>query len=310
VRKLAAVSRPRVSIVTPSYNQARWLGETIESVLAQDYPHIEHLVVDGGSTDGSVDLLRSNAERIAWWTNEPGLGQAAALNLGFARATGTLLTWLNSDDTLLPGAISRLVEEFERDPGLALVYGDAVYTDEESNRTGDLPARPWNVPRMLRAFDCHVVQPASMFTRHAWEHAGPLREDCSWFFDFEFFLKLARAGDVKQIHERLATYRLHPTSKSVGDPLRRAVDLAYLADDLPKKDVVPAGLARATRSGGYLAAGEDFYAALEIAKARAYLWRGLATYPRNATRRKVGLAVKSLLPREAIAGLRSRRAAA
>lgn len=303
------MSRPLVSIVTPSYNQARWLEETIESVLAQDYPNIEYIVVEGGSTDGSEGIVRRYEDRVAWWTSLPGSSQAAALNHGLSRAKGELLTWINSDDTLLPGAISRLVAEFERDPELVLAYGDAIYTDEDSRQTGPLPARQWDVPLMLRTFECHVVQPASIFTRTGWEAAGPLREDRAWFFDFEFFMKLSKVGEAKQLHEPFATYRLHPTSKSVGDPLRRAVDLARLADELPRSDLFSgqlARLARPTRSGGYLAAGEDFYAGLDIASARAFLWKGLATYPRNATRRKLGLAFKSLLPRFAIAGLRRR----
>ena len=216
-RKLAAVSRPLVSIVTPSYNQARWLEETIESVLAQDYPNIEYVIVEGGSTDGSADIVRRYEDRIAWWTSLPGSSQSAALNHGFEHASGDLLTWINSDDTLLPGAVSTLVAEFERDPELVLVYGDAIYTDEESRQTVPLSARSWDVPLMLRTFECHVVQPASIFTRTGWEVAGPLSEDRAWFFDFEFFMKLSQVGRAKQLHEPFATYRLHTASKSVGD---------------------------------------------------------------------------------------------
>jgi glycosyltransferase involved in cell wall biosynthesis len=304
------VRQPLVSIVTPSYNQARWLGETLDSVAGQDYPRIEHLVVDGGSADGSIDVIRSHEQRLASWWVEPGTGQATALNRGFARARGALLTWINSDDTLLPGAVSALVAEFERDPALVLVYGDALYTDEESRRTGYLPSRPWDVPLMLRTFECHVVQPASMFSRAGWEAAGPLCEEREWFFDFEFFMALSRVGKARQLHEPLATYRVHPASKSSGSPLRRAVSLERLAEDLPRSDLFDgerARLARATRSGGYLAAGEDYYAALETGRARACLWKGLVTYPPNATPRKLSLALKSLLPRRAIAGLRAAR---
>jgi glycosyltransferase involved in cell wall biosynthesis len=298
----------KVSIVTPSYNHARWLGETIESVVAQDYPDIEYIVVDGESTDGSVDVIRSYEGRIAWWTSEQDSGQAAALNRGLAHATGDLLTWINSDDTLLPGAVTRFVDEFRRDPQLVLAYGDAVYTDDESNRTGPLVARPWDVPRMLRTFECHVVQPASMFSRVAWEAAGPLREDLSWFFDYDFFMKLADIGSVKQLDlPPLATYRLHPESKSVGSPRRRAESLERLAVELPRQPNVPRELERSTRSGGYLAAGEDYYAALDLGAARRCLWKGLALYPPNATRRKVALALKSLLPRPVVARLRGVR---
>jgi GT2 family glycosyltransferase len=305
------LARPLVSIVTPSYNQARWLEETIESVLGQDYPKIEYVVVDGGSTDGSVEIIRRHEDAIAWWASERDSGQAAALNRGFARCSGDLLTWINSDDTLLPHAVSTLVAEFERDPGLALVFGDALYTDETSRQTGYLTARPWDVPRMLRTFECHVVQPASMFTRAAWEEAGPLNEERTWYFDFEFFVAVSRVGGAKRLSQPLATYRIHPASKSSGDPLRRAHDLARLAEELPRSRALagePAALARATRSAGYLAAGEDFYAGLEVGKARACLWKGLALHPPNATRRKLRLAVKSLLPRPAVARLRTLRA--
>lgn len=303
-------SRPVVSVVTPCYNHARWLEETIESVLGQDYPNVEYLIVDDGSTDGSVEIVKRYEDRVAWWTSQANAGQVAALNRGFARSTGQLLTWINSDDTLLPGALSRLVAEFERDPELVLVYGDSLYTDEDSRRTGYLPSRPWDVPEMLRTFECHVVQPSSLFSRRGWDAAGPLREDRYWFFDYEFFMRLSRVGGAKQINEPLSTYRIHPTSKSVGTPLKRAIDLERLAEELPASDVFDgelAPLARATRSGGYLAAGEDFYAALEIARARSCLWRGIALYPRNATKRKLALAFKSLLPSRAVARLRPLR---
>src|SRR5690349_7302447 len=107
---------PLVSVVVPSFNQAEFLGEALESVLAQTYPRLEVLVVDGGSTDGSPDVIRAFEDRLAWWVSEPDRGQADALNKGFARASGELLTWLSSDDTLLPGAVERLAESFEGDP--------------------------------------------------------------------------------------------------------------------------------------------------------------------------------------------------
>src|ERR671938_917569 len=125
-----AVRRPVVSIVTPSYTQAEFLEETIRSVLEQDYGPIEYVVVDGGSADGSVEIIRRYEDRLAWWTSEPDRGQAHALNKAFTRARGDYVGWLCADDTLLSGAIGRLVAALEADLGAVLAYGDAIYTDE------------------------------------------------------------------------------------------------------------------------------------------------------------------------------------
>ena len=155
------MTRPLVSIVTPSYNQGRYLEETIRSVLEQDYEPLEYLVVDGGSTDGSVETIRRYEERLAWWTSEPDRGQAPALNKAFARARGKYLGWLCADDTLLPGAVSRLVAALEADPELVLAYGDAVYTDEGSQRKHMGRSGPWDPERMVRNAQVPNKQPAT-----------------------------------------------------------------------------------------------------------------------------------------------------
>ena len=170
------MSPPLVSIVTPSYQQAQFLEETIQSVLAQDYPRLEYIVVDGGSTDGSVELIERHADRLTWWTSEPDAGQTAALNKGFARARGEILGWLSSDDTLLPGAVARVVEELERDPDAVLVYGEALFVDEQGREIFPLEARPFDVAAMVRAFANDVVQPGCRFRRRALELVGPFDE--------------------------------------------------------------------------------------------------------------------------------------
>ena len=142
------MSSPLVSIVTPSFNQGSFLDETIRSVLEQDYQPIEYMVIDDGSTDGSIDIIRGYADRLAWWTTRPNAGQAAAINEGLRRTTGEFMGFLNSDDTLLPGAVTKMVEELQRDESLLLVYGDALYTDERSLCTGSLPSRAFDVAKM------------------------------------------------------------------------------------------------------------------------------------------------------------------
>ena len=304
------MTAPLVSIVTPSYNQGEFLEEAIRSVLDQDYEPIEYLVVDGGSTDGSAEIVRRYADRLAWWTSEPDSGQVAALNSGFAHTQGEYLGWLNSDDTLLPGAVSAMVAELERDPSLVLVYGDALYTDAGSRQTGPLPSRPWEPERMVRRADNHVVQPSSLWRRSAWEAAGPLNERGYYFFDFEFFLRISALGPVKRIEMPLATYREHAGSKTMGSGLRKADDLIRFADEFLGSDRLPASLRAAVRQGrssAYLLAGDYLYDELQLGRARRCLWGGLASYPGNLSRRNLSLALKSLLPAPVVRRLRARR---
>jgi glycosyltransferase involved in cell wall biosynthesis len=281
-----------VTLVTPSFNQAAFLEDAIRSVLAQDYPHLEYAVVDGGSTDGSVEIIRRYENRLAWWTSGPDGGQAAALNAAFARARGELLGWLNSDDTLLPGAVERVVREFERDPELLLVYGDAEFLDEGGRTLFTLEARDFDVGEMRRTCSNHVVQPGSLFRREAFR---PFNERAYYFFDFEWVLGLP-PEHVRRIPATLAGYRVHPASKSVGEPRRKAQDYVRMGDEVLGPD---------GRTSAYLAAGEYFYDALELGQARRYLLRSA---PRRPTRRSLSLLAKAFLPRPVVARMKERRA--
>jgi glycosyltransferase involved in cell wall biosynthesis len=283
------VTPPLVSIVTPSYNQARYLEETIQSVLAQDYPRLEYLVVDGGSDDGSVAVIERYADRLAWWASEPDGGQAAALNKAFARASGEIFGWLSSDDTLLPGAVARVVAELERLPDAQLVYGEALFVDEGGQELFPLPPRPFDVERMVRSCANHVVQPGSLFRRRALDLAGPLDEDAHSLFDFQFALRLWQAGgSVTAVPDRLATYRVHADSKSGGGTLLKARDYVRFADRFLAGSGLPAEAEG--RASAYLAAGDYFYAARRLGEARRYLLRSVLRRP---TRRGLGLLARA-----------------
>jgi glycosyltransferase involved in cell wall biosynthesis len=304
------VDRPLVSIVVPSLNQAAFLEEALRSLLEQDYQPLEVLVVDGGSTDGSAEIIRRWEERLAWWVSEPDRGQADALNKGLARARGSLLGWLSSDDALLPGALERLVEPFLREPELLLAYGDAVFTDERGARGGALRARPFDVAQMVRSCECHIVQPASLFSRRAWELAGPFDPSRHWFFDFELFVRLGLAGRAEQLDgEPLATYRLHSGSKSVGQSLPKARDYMRVAREFYGDGFFSgrlAGLAREARASAYHHGGIYFYDALALGEARRCFLRALALDPRRAPR-ELALVARTLVPAPVVSRVRARR---
>jgi len=215
-----AESLPLVSIVTPSYNQAPFIEETILSVLNQGYANLEYLIVDGGSTDGSVDIIRRYAsdpqysDRLAWWVSEKDQGQTDAINKGFAHARGKILAWINSDDTYLPHAVSEAVAQLQAHPEAVMIYGDANLVDEKGAVLGRFPARQTDY-RKLRRGSVHIPQQSSFFLAAAWKQVGPL--DASFYFamDYDLWVRLARLGPLMYSPRLWANFRLHSSGKSV-----------------------------------------------------------------------------------------------
>ncbi len=301
------MSEPRISIVVPSYGQAAFLEETLLSIFSQDVAELEVVVVDGGSDDGSADVIRRYEDRIAWWVSEPDQGQADALNKGFSHCTGDILGWVCSDDTLLPGALRAASEALVRDPEALLVYGDAELVDEAGLSLGLLHARPFDVVTMVRTCQNHVVQPGSLFRREALEIAGPFVVESHYYFDFEFVLKLGLAGRALQLNRSLGTYRLHETSKSTSGTLIKATDHERLFNVLfARPDLTPElrAVEREARSRSFLTAGEYYFAASKIREARIAYLRGVRKYPRHFTPRVAGLIARTLVPRSVLRGLR------
>jgi glycosyltransferase involved in cell wall biosynthesis len=306
------MSEPRVTIVTPSYNQAAYLEQTILSVLEQDYPNVEYIVIDDGSTDGSAEIIRRYGDRVSWWETRKNGGQVAALNHGYASATGEYLGWLNSDDVLLPGAITAVVEALEADPELLLVFGDNVFIDESGAEIGPAPAQEFDLARMIRRCENGVPQPGSLFRRRALEIA-PLNERGYYFFDYEFAIRLGSVGKVQHLPRMLAGYRLHPQSKTVGDPVRKADDYVRVAEEFFAAPDFPEGLKRHTdagRASAYLSASAYCYSGLQLGRARRYLLRALLVSNGQLQARQVAIAARSLLPRWLITRLRARAASA
>ena len=194
---------PLVTVVTPSFNQASFLEETINSVLNQTYPNIEYIIMDGGSSDGSLEIIKKYASRLAHWVSEKDRGQTDAINKGFALAKGEVLAWLNSDDTLLPNAIEEAVAYLSEHPDTGMVYGDANYIDEKSKVIGKFPAAETDLPRLRRGY-VHIPQQASFFRKSLWEQVGPLDPDFFFAMDYDLWVRLA---------ER---YRVEISSKNLG----------------------------------------------------------------------------------------------
>lgn len=206
---------PLVSIITPSYNQSKFLEETILSVLNQDYPRIEYIIVDGGSTDGSVDIIRKYADQLGWWVSERDKGQTDALNKGFAKAKGEILAWINSDDTYLPGAVSEAVAFLQTHPDVGMVYGDANLIDENGDVLGPFPARQTDYRRLRQGY-VHIPQQSSFFRASLWKQVGPLDPSFYFAMDYDLWVRLAKVAPLQYVQRTWANFRLHSLGKSVA----------------------------------------------------------------------------------------------
>lgn len=228
---------PLVSIVTPSYNQARFLRSTIESVLAQDYPRIEYIVMDGGSTDGSVEIIRAYADRLGYWQSAPDGGQANAINAGWQRAGGEILAYLNSDDTMLPHAVRLSVEALQQNPDAGLSYGSCAWMDAEGRSLALMEAKPFTLQEIL--LHNRLAQPSVFVRRTTLEHVGMLDPLMHYMLDYDLWLRIAVSYPVARIPDQIANFRLHSDSKTalqyksfLEDNLR-LLDRAFSNPSLP-----------------------------------------------------------------------------
>ena len=199
---------PLVSIVTPSYNMGRFIRETIESVLCQDYERIEYLVVDGGSTDDTLDILRSYGERFRW-ISEPDRGQADAINKGFRMTAGEIFTFLNADDTYEPGAVCAAVRQFAANPGAAAIYGEANYVAEDGRVLSRYPVED---PELLDRYCC-ICQPASFVRRDSFPGVDA---GLHYALDYDLWLRMASQDELIRIPCVLANSRMHMDNKTLG----------------------------------------------------------------------------------------------
>ncbi len=207
---------PKVTVVTPSYQQAAYLERTIRSVLDQDYPNLEYIVIDGGSTDGSREVIERYADRLAYWVSVPDAGQTHAINKGFNRGTGEVFAWLNSDDTYEPGAIRRAVEALRAAPDCSFVYGDCSFIDADDRVIGRFNAKQTDL-NALRRGSVHIPQQAFFFRAELWERVGPLDQDIWFAMDYDLWLRLAAIAPYRYFPGAVwANFRLHADAKTIA----------------------------------------------------------------------------------------------
>ena len=222
--------QPLVTIVTPSYNQGLFLEATIQSVLHQDYPAIEYLVVDGGSSDNSVEIIKKYSNRIYWWVSEKDAGQSDAINKGLRRARGEIVGWLNSDDTYEPGAVSAAVEIFRSNPTAGLVYGDARSIDAQGRQFNLMRARQYDLLDLL-SFEI-ICQPASFMSRSVLEQVNFLDPGYHLLMDHLLWIQMAQKAPIVYSPQVWASARYHAEAKNRTRGAAYGREARVLIDDL------------------------------------------------------------------------------
>lgn len=205
---------PRISIVVPSFNQGRFIGATLQSIIDQDYPNLELLVVDGLSTDNSLEVINKYKCHLAWWVSEADSGQTQAINKGFSRSTGDIMAWINSDDLIAPGALHRVAEYFSQNTEAGVIYGDRILINQDSLEIGR-----WVLPnhsnRVLKWAD-FVPQETLYWSRKAWDCVGSrLDENFHFAMDWDFLLRLsAKGANILHLPLFMGLFRIHNEQKT------------------------------------------------------------------------------------------------
>jgi glycosyltransferase involved in cell wall biosynthesis len=207
-----------ISVVTPSYNQGRFIDRTIRSVLEQGVPSLEYVVFDGGSTDDTLDVLRTYDGRVRW-SSAPDKGQSDAVNKGIRATHGDIVGWLNSDDIYYPGALSEVLQYFDEHPDVDVVYGMSNHIDAQDAVIEPYPTEPWNFERLKET--CFISQPATFFRRSAVERWGVIDQRLQYCMDYEFWLRLGLAGaNFAYLPRLLAATRIHEATKTNASRLK------------------------------------------------------------------------------------------
>lgn len=263
---------PKISIVTPSFNQGPYLEKTIRSVLFQGYPNLEYIVIDGGSTDQSVGIIRKYEPWIDYWVSEQDRGQSHAINKGLEKASGNLLGWLNSDDYLLPEALFKLAAAYLEDPSVGAVYGQGHIVDEKGVVVYTPKLGPVAMESLLAwCFGNDFMQPSCLFTRTAWQESGSLDENLSFALDVDYWIRIASRFSFKMIPDTLSISLSHPQAKTTSMRDKSHAELALICmrygEEIAAKRIIDSILERHESVKEKLTRFEevDFFTALRFA---------------------------------------------
>ena len=229
---------PKISIVTPSYNQAQFLERTILSVLNQNYPNLEYIIIDGGSTDGSVEIIKKYEKHLAYWVSEKDKGQADAINKGFEKSSGKILAWLNSDDTYLPEALYKVVKSFEQNPEADLIFGNIYFINENDKEIGELRFTRFDFDTLIYEGG-NLHQTGTFWTRNIYKRVGGINPNYKFCMDYDFFCKVAEMGRLFYIKDYFANFRIHRNAKSstintIGHKEHKEIMIRYIPQDMNK----------------------------------------------------------------------------
>lgn len=275
-----------VSIVTPSYNQAKYLEQTMLSVLDQDYPHIEYIVIDGASTDGSVDIIKKYADKLAYWTSEKDSGQADAINKGFTRATGEIVAWLNSDDYYLPGTVSAAVKAFEENPDAVLIYGNMLAVDKNGKTFNTLNYKQLTLEDLL----CFQIigQPAVFMRRPALQKTSGLDPTFHFLLDHLLWIQLAQHGKLLHVDHIWSAARYHAEAKNRAKAAEFGREAFRILDVVSQDEHLASVLTKVNRRAHASAHRVDARYLLDgglPAKSLAAWFRALSIHPPTALAR-------------------------
>jgi glycosyltransferase involved in cell wall biosynthesis len=235
---------PRISVITPSYNQGAFLGECMDSVFRQDYPDLEFIIIDGGSADGSVRIIKAHEARLAFWCSEPDAGQADAINKGLRVATGELVAWLNADDFYLPGALARVARAHRQNPHASFYFGDGLRVDKNGDPLeGFFPGGrvSFDLRALVYGLNC-LLQPATFINRACLSEVGPLDAALRYGLDTDLWIRLATHAPPSPVAAMLAASREYPQTKTAGGSFTRVEELRRVAEKYGGVAMTPGAL--------------------------------------------------------------------